>query len=117
MRDLLPGAIAIGLGIVITQVSITITATSGISDDEQGLVPGLLTTFQQIGSGLGVGMLVAVAAIRTKGVMVTASVAQASAAALTAGYRAALLTGAGFALVGVSVSLWVLRKENPHAQS
>lgn len=107
--DLLPGGIAIGLGIVITQVSISITATSGVSDSEEGLVSGLLTTSQQIGSALGLAILIAVAAIRTR--TVSGGAVEASAAALTAGYRAALLTGASFAAIAIVVSLVVVKKK------
>ncbi len=107
--DLLPGGIAIGLGIVVTQVSISITATSGVSDSEEGLVAGLLTTSQQIGSALGLAILIAVAAIRTKAV--SGGAIEPSTAALAAGYQAALLTGAGFAALGVVVSLVVIPKK------
>jgi len=106
--DLLPGGVAIGLGIVVTQVAISITATRGVSDREEGLVSGLLTTSQQTGSALGLAVLVAVAAIRTK--VVASSASAESLAALTAGYRAALLVGAGFALIGVVVALLVIKK-------
>ena len=109
-KDLLPGGIAIGLGIVITQVSISITATSRVSNSEEGLVSGLLTTSQQIGSALGLAVLVAVAAIRTRAVTGAASTAEASVEALTAGYRAGLLTGATFAFIGVAISLLVIQK-------
>ncbi len=112
VRDLLPGGVAIGLGIVITQVAISITATSRVSDSEEGLVSGLLTTSQQIGSALGLAVLVAVAAITTR----TAAgnlPAEASMAALTAGYRAALIAGASFGALGVVVSLLVIEGGRP----
>ena len=110
-QDLLPGGIAIGLGIVITQVAISITATSRVSDSEEGLVSGLLTTSQQIGSAIGLAVLVAVAVVRTKAVAgVDVLTTAPSVEALTAGYSAALKVGAGFAIAGVVVSLLVIEK-------
>lgn len=71
VQDLLPGGIAIGLGIVITQVAISITATSRVSESEEGLVSGLLTTSQQIGLALfsgacfaAIGVVVALLVIK-----------------------------------------------------
>jgi EmrB/QacA subfamily drug resistance transporter len=109
LTDLLPGGIAIGLGIVITQVSISITATSGVSNSEEGLVSGLLTTSQQIGSALGLAILIAVAAIRTRAV--SGGAVEVSAEALTAGYQAALLTGASFAALAIVISLVVVKRK------
>lgn len=71
VRDLLPGTVIIGFGIVMTLVSVTIAATAGISDSEQGMASGLLNTSQQIGAALGLAILVAVSTARTEAVLVS----------------------------------------------
>ena len=109
VRDLLPGTVIIGFGIVMTLVAVTIAATAGISDSEQGMASGLLNTSQQIGAALGLAILVAVATARTEAVLAGAS-ANIQAEALTAGFGAALLVGVGFAIAGVLVALFVVQE-------
>jgi hypothetical protein len=45
-------------------VAYGITATSGLSDDEQGLATGLVTTAQQVGITIGIPLLSALASAR-----------------------------------------------------
>ncbi|HEY9422011.1 MAG TPA: MFS transporter, partial [Thermoanaerobaculia bacterium] len=63
LTDLLPGFLLFALGLGFTSVTAIIAGTSGVSDEEQGLASGLVNTSQQIGSALGLAILVAVAAI------------------------------------------------------
>lgn len=84
-----------GFGIITGQVMANIRATGGMPDEEQGLAGGLLTTAQQVGAGLGVAVVAAVAAART-GVLSNPG-AEPTAGALVSGYRyglgvAALMT-------------------------
>ena len=46
-------------------VSYSVTATSGLPDDEQGLATGLVTTTQQVGLTIGIPLLSAVASARS----------------------------------------------------
>ena len=110
VRDLLPGTIIIGLGIVMSLVAVTIAATGSLDDRDQGMASGLLNTSQQVGAALGLAILVATATARTEAVFAGASSSSAKTAAVTAGFRAALLVGAGFALAGLLVALLVIRK-------
>ena len=107
VQDLLPGTVLVGLGIVTGLVSVTIAATSGVSDRDQGLASGLLNTSQQIGSAVGLAILVAVATART---WVIAASAGQSAIATTEGFQAALGVGAGFAALGIVVAVLMIRK-------
>lgn len=110
VRDLLPGTALVGFGIVMTLVSVTIAATAGISDSEQGMASGLFNTSQQIGAALGLAILVAVSTARTEVMLVSlGGAADAQRSALTAGFRAALIGSVGFAIAGVLVALWVIR--------
>jgi EmrB/QacA subfamily drug resistance transporter len=109
VRDLLPGTVIIGFGIVMTLVSVTIAATAGISDSEQGMASGLLNTSQQIGAALGLAILMAVATARTEAGLAGTS-ANVQTEALTAGFGAALLVSVGFAIAGVLVALLVIQE-------
>ena len=113
VRDLLPGTVLVGLGIVTGLVSVTIAATSGVGDRDQGLASGLLNTSQQIGAAVGLAILVAVTTARTQAI--AASAGQ-SAIATTGGFQAALGVGAGFAALGIVVAVLMIRK-SPSQQS
>ncbi len=116
VRDLLPGTVIIGFGIVMTLVAVTIAATAGISDREQGMASGLLTTSQQIGAALGLAILVAVSSARTNAVnaelggAANAQQGALTAEALTAGFEAALMVSVGFTIIGVLVALFVIQE-------
>ncbi|HET7855413.1 MAG TPA: MFS transporter [Gaiellaceae bacterium] len=59
--DLLPGFLAVGVGIPFSYIPITITALAGVSDEEAGLASGLLNTSQQVGGAIGTAVLSTVA--------------------------------------------------------
>ena len=112
--NLLPGTVIVGLGIVTGIVSVTIAATSGVSDREQGLASGLLNTSQQVGSAIGLAILVAVATARTEALSTSTGNLAISQRyllkqiATTAGFQAALGVGAGFAALGIVVAVLMI---------
>ncbi len=111
-RNLLPGTVLVGLGIVTGIVSVTIAATSGVGDSEQGLASGLLNTSQEIGAALGLAILVAISTARTAVIVAnTGSSAIALQTATTGGFQAALAVGAGFAAVGIVVAVYMIREQ------
>ncbi len=110
VRDLLPGTVVVGFGILTGIVAVTIAATSGVSNDEQGLASGLLNTSQQIGAALGLAILVAVSTARMKAIAASIGNSQtAIQTATTAGFQAALAVGAGFAAIGILVALLMVQ--------
>ncbi len=112
VRDLLLGTVLVGFGIVTGLVSVTIAATAGVADSEQGLASGLLNTAQQIGSAVGLAILVAVATARTQAIVAsTGNSPAALQTATTGGFQAALAVGAGFAAIGIIVALLVIREQ------
>ncbi len=112
VRDLLPGTVLVGFGIVTGLVSVTIAATAGVADSEQGLASGLLNTAQQIGSAVGLAILVAVATARTQAIVASTGNSRAALqTATTGGFQAALAVGAGFAAIGIIVALLVIREQ------
>ncbi|MEA2318195.1 MAG: hypothetical protein QOD44_2384 [Solirubrobacteraceae bacterium] len=107
--DLLPGFLLIAVGMGFSFVPISIAALAGVRPAEAGLASGLINTSQQIGGALGIAALSAVATSRT-----AADVASGSAPpfALTDGFQAAFVGGAGIAVVGVLVALLIVRRRD-----
>jgi predicted MFS family arabinose efflux permease len=59
--DLLPGFLAVGVGIPFGFIPITIAALAGVADDDAGLASGLINTSQQVGGAIGTAILSTVA--------------------------------------------------------
>lgn len=105
VADVLGPSILAGLGFGGSVVPITIAAVSGVLVGEAGLASGLINTTQQVGSALGLGILVSIAAARTTS-------AAAHPAALTDGYRLAYLVAAGFTGLALVATLTLLRRRD-----
>ena len=59
--DLLPGFVAVGIGIPFAFIPVTIVSLAGVKDDDAGLASGLINTSQQVGGAIGTAMLSTVA--------------------------------------------------------
>jgi EmrB/QacA subfamily drug resistance transporter len=105
LGDLLPGFLLIAVGMGFSFVPISIAALAGVAPSEAGLASGLINTSQQIGGALGIAALSAIAT-STTGSRVT------DPAALTDGFQAAFVAGAGVALVGVLVAIGIVRRRD-----
>jgi MFS family permease len=104
----LPGFVLFGLGLGLSFVSQTITATAGVEPGEQGLASGLLNTSQQLGFAIGVAGLVSVAVSATDG-----STAGSAAAQLVDGYTTGYLACGAVALAGVIAALVLVPRVRP----
>jgi EmrB/QacA subfamily drug resistance transporter len=109
LADLLPGFLLISVGLGFSFVPISIAALAGVQPSEAGLASGLINTSQQIGGALGVAVLSTIATTTTDDAV---AAGDAVPLALTDGFQAAFLVGAGIALVGILVSLFVVRGED-----
>lgn len=99
VADLLPGFLALGFGIGLTFVSVSVAAMTQISHDEAGLASGLMTTAHELGAALGVAVLAAVA---------TSGIAEHTPAALAAGYADGFTVAAAVAgLLAVAAAVVV----------
>jgi EmrB/QacA subfamily drug resistance transporter len=65
LSDVLPAMLLTALGMGGVFVSLTLVATTGLHDDDQGLASGLFNTSQQIGGALGLAILSTIAASRS----------------------------------------------------
>jgi predicted MFS family arabinose efflux permease len=96
-------------GHLVAIVSYGITATSGLTDDEQGLATGLVTTAQQMGLTIGVPVIAAVAAAHTAALH---SVGASAADALLGGYRLGFGVDAAIvACTALAIAAFLLRRE------
>jgi EmrB/QacA subfamily drug resistance transporter len=89
--------VLIGLGIGMSFVPMTLSATAGVPPHEAGLASGLINTTRQVGGALGLAIMATVASTVTANHLVGVHDV---AAALTAGYRAAFAIAGGGLVVG-----------------
>jgi EmrB/QacA subfamily drug resistance transporter len=105
-KNLFPGFLVIGFGLPFAFVSLTIAALAGTRPHEAGLASGLINTSQQIGGAVGIAILSTVATSTTTNAVKSGTAVP---AALTDGFQNAFWVGAAITLVGVVVSLLLVR--------
>lgn len=96
--DLLPGLVAMGIGVGMVFVPVSVTSMTGIPSSHAGVASGFLMTGHEVGAALGVAVLSAVAS--TAGSLATVDGA---AAAFSRGF-------VGAAVIAGLVSLFALRR-------
>jgi EmrB/QacA subfamily drug resistance transporter len=101
--DVLPGMIIGSLGMGAIFMPLTLVATTGLEDEDQGLASGLFNTSQQVGGALGLAILTTIAAGHTYG---------SSAAAQVHGFHYAFAGAGVFVALSLVVMLALLRKRH-----
>jgi hypothetical protein len=96
-----------GIGTAFAFIPVSIAALAGVGERDAGLASGLLNTSQNIGGAIGVAVASTVIASRTTTLLHQGSTA---AAALTGGFRWALLVLGLVALLAVPVALVLVRQ-------
>ena len=104
--DVLPSLLLTSLGMGAVFMPLTLIATTGLENEDQGLASGLFNTSQQIGGALGLAILSTVAASRT------AHVGGSDAEALVAGFHWAFAGGAMFVAAALVALVALLRKRH-----
>lgn len=99
---MLPTMLLLGLAFSLAYGALTIAATDGVAEEDQGLAGGLLNVSLQFGAALGLAVVAAV--------LVAATGADGSPQALLDGYHAALLVPVAGAALGVAVTAPGLRR-------
>jgi EmrB/QacA subfamily drug resistance transporter len=114
--DVLGPVVLLGLGMGLSFVPLTVSATAGVPPADQGLASGLLQTAQQLGVALGLAVLTSFATATTQGLRSNADRPfdpGALQAALTSGYAAALRGAALLALAGAALAMLILPPRRP----
>ncbi|MET0564669.1 MAG: MFS transporter, partial [Gaiellaceae bacterium] len=107
VADVLPSLIVTSLGMGAVFMPLTLIATTGLEDEDQGLASGLFNTSQQIGGALGLAILSTLAASKT------ASAGGATdPEALVTGFHWAFAGGAAFVVAGLVTMLVLLRQRH-----
>lgn len=104
---MLPAFLVLGLAFSLAYGPLTIAATDGVADEEQGLASGLLTTSFQFGAALGLAAATAV---------IVAATAGDSPQAVLEGYRAGLVVPLAAAALGVVLMATGMRRRAPLPQ-
>ena len=107
LADVLPALVVTSLGMGAVFMPLTLVATTGLEDDDQGLASGLFNTSQQIGGALGLAILSTVAASKT-----TAAGGASDPAALVTGFHWAFAGAALFVVGGLATMLVLLRRRH-----
>jgi EmrB/QacA subfamily drug resistance transporter len=116
VSDILGPSLLAATGLGFAFVTTTIAAVSGVRAQESGLASGLINTSQQIGGALGLAVLATLATSRTDDLMVEAGGDPAAVPnALTEGFQSAFLGGAGIALLGLVLTLVLIRSRDSRA--
>jgi hypothetical protein len=100
--------LAVGFGTVNVVFGSTVAASTGVSDHEQGLAGALVNATRQIGSAVGVAVLLSIVAIDAS--------AHSSTSSLANGYRLALACAAGLAAAAALLSLRLPGRDQSRAQ-
>ena len=104
--DLFPGFLILGVAIPFAFVPITIAALAGTKPREAGLASGLINTSQQIGGAVGIAVLSTIAVTTTDDAIADGTAVP---VALTDGFVNAFWAGVGIAVVGLLVSVFLVR--------
>jgi MFS family permease len=105
---MLPTMTLIGLGFTLVYGPLTIVATEGVEDAEQGLASGLFSTAFQFGAAIGLAIVASV--------VVAATGSSGDPEALLDGYRAGLVVPVAGAVLALAVTLPGLRSRPARAR-
>jgi EmrB/QacA subfamily drug resistance transporter len=107
LTDVLPSLVVTSLGMGAVFMPLTLIATTGLKDEDQGLASGLFNTSQQIGGALGLAILSTIAAGQT-----TNAGGASDPSALVTGFHWAFGGAALFVLGGLVAMLALLRRRH-----
>jgi EmrB/QacA subfamily drug resistance transporter len=106
VADVLPAILLSSLGMGAVFMPLTLIATTGLDDEDQGLASGIFNTSQQIGGALGLAILSTLATSKT------ASAGGSATHALVVGFHWAFAAGAFVMIAALAVMVALLRKRH-----
>ncbi len=104
--NVLPSIVLSSLGMGAVFMPLTLIATTGLENEDQGLASGLFNTSQQVGGALGLAVLSTLATSRTS------SAGGSQLHSLVIGFHWAFAAGAAFMVAGLVVLVTLLRKRH-----
>jgi EmrB/QacA subfamily drug resistance transporter len=105
--DVLPALVLTSLGMGAVFVPLTLIATTGLEDKDQGLASGIFNTSQQIGGALGLAILASLAASET-----SSATGVSEQEALVQGFHVAFAGGAVFMVFALIGFLALIRRRD-----
>jgi EmrB/QacA subfamily drug resistance transporter len=105
--DVLPALVLTALGLGAVFVPLTLVATTGLENEDQGLASGIFNTSQQIGGALGLAILASLAASKT-----ASATGVSQQAALVEGFHVAFAGGAAFMVLALGCFVALLRRRD-----
>ena len=109
-RDLLPGLVLFGVPLGLAATAYSIATLMGVSSRDAGLASGLNNTFEQVGGALGTAVMATIAASRTSDLLHGGA---SQLFALDRGFQLAFATAIAFPILGLLVSVFLLRRFRP----
>lgn len=106
--DLLPGFVGLAAGMGLGFFSATVAATTGVPDHQQGVASGLLNTSSQVGSALGLAVLISIGA-GASALFAASSAAPDPSATLLVAFRTAHAAGAILAAMATLIAIVAVR--------
>ncbi|HSE29709.1 MAG TPA: MFS transporter [Candidatus Saccharimonadales bacterium] len=103
---LLPAFVLMGVGMGLSFVSITISATAGVPPEQAGLASGLINTSNQVGAALGVAVLAVVASATANAGL---AAGQAPVIATMHGYQQAFFWASIFLIIALIIASLVIQ--------
>ncbi|GHO64388.1 MFS transporter [Ktedonobacter sp. SOSP1-52] len=105
---LLPGLVLLGAGLGMAQVAVMAIGTSQLPVSERGLASSLVSMASQIGTALGLALLVLLANLRSS---VLTGHPQPSSVELVAGFQWAFSGAIAFAVLSILLSIFMLKRD------
>jgi EmrB/QacA subfamily drug resistance transporter len=107
LDGVLPALLTTAPGVGLVFVAVTVAATTGVAERQSGLASGLVNMTQQVGTAIGIAVLVALSSSRTAEAVRDGA---APADALGDGFAAAFTVAAGLAVAAAIVTVAMLAR-------
>jgi len=109
LAHVLPASLLGAIGMSLAYIPGTVAAISGVRPQESGLASGLVNTSYQIGSALGLAVIVAISSAKTNSLKLAGTT---HIPALNDGFRTAFLAAAVISLLGAFIAAICIKKAN-----
>ncbi|MGU3376414.1 MFS transporter [Chryseobacterium sp. M5A1_1a] len=104
--NVLPASLLGALGMSLAYIPGTIASMSGAKPEETGLASGLVNTSYQVGSALGLAIIVAISAAKTNAVKITGA---SDMTALNAGFQTAFFSAAVICAIAAIIAVFSVK--------